>query len=527
MAERQVDDPGYAYERLKDASQIRVLDLQPGSWKDDIHARLRTVARNEAKYEALSYVWGPRTQGRTLYLDKKHKVSITDNLFLALRRLRKKWTARTLWIDAVCINQLDNVEKSEQVASMADTYRDAKIVNVWLGESIPARSIHLKYAFAPEPSTVSTSRHLRQVVNNLASHVTWFCQNLVHHNQVAASENDIEPWHTRAWTLQEAALARKVRFCLGRARLVTYSDDSVAKGFLSFEEHERCALRLNISTGDLISIRGRVQDRSPRERIGLIQIISVLRGTSATDPRDLVYGILGILREDMQQLIVSDYTLTFAEVCATATAAALRTSTIEALAYVKFKDDESASWVSWAVDFACKHDGGKFSLMFCLQRSVIIASFGSTTLGILGRTFGIAAESKSSESRPSECYLRKGEQECRGPLNVVGDFLKYAKEACGCALLVKLSNGVEVLAPGVVQPGDQLVRLCYTTAFRDVAPEVFIWLRPNGNTFLFRGLGLVLGSTVYTGNYHGWNPEFTDDRTEAVKQAGFETFLVR
>ena len=40
---------------------------------------------------------------------------------------------RRLWVDAICISQKDNDEKGPQVALMAQLYRNAESVLVWLG----------------------------------------------------------------------------------------------------------------------------------------------------------------------------------------------------------------------------------------------------------------------------------------------------------------------------------------------------------------------------------------------------------
>lgn len=49
-----------------------------------------------------------------------------------MRRLR--WhDVRTIWIDALCINQADNDEKSAQVSRMAQTYANAFRIIIWLG----------------------------------------------------------------------------------------------------------------------------------------------------------------------------------------------------------------------------------------------------------------------------------------------------------------------------------------------------------------------------------------------------------
>lgn len=59
--------------------------------------------------------------------------SISTNLFLALERLRNEQTPWVIWIDSICIDQSNNVEKAYQVSFMRDIYRSASQVIVWLG----------------------------------------------------------------------------------------------------------------------------------------------------------------------------------------------------------------------------------------------------------------------------------------------------------------------------------------------------------------------------------------------------------
>jgi hypothetical protein len=61
-------------------------------------------------------------------------LKITANLFEALCHLREEKKTRTLWVDAVCINQDHNVEKSQQVRLMQRIYSGASLVIVDLGE---------------------------------------------------------------------------------------------------------------------------------------------------------------------------------------------------------------------------------------------------------------------------------------------------------------------------------------------------------------------------------------------------------
>lgn len=54
---------------------------------------------------------------------------------LALRRLRYEDTTRVLWIDAICINQDDLIERSQQVALMDKIYKRGRRNLTWLGKA--------------------------------------------------------------------------------------------------------------------------------------------------------------------------------------------------------------------------------------------------------------------------------------------------------------------------------------------------------------------------------------------------------
>jgi hypothetical protein len=85
------------------------------------------------RFQALSYVWGDLKEiGRICVNGGIHEV--TKNLYLALLRLRHPVMERTLWVDALCINQMDLDEKRHQIALMPGIYTKASTVIMWLGE---------------------------------------------------------------------------------------------------------------------------------------------------------------------------------------------------------------------------------------------------------------------------------------------------------------------------------------------------------------------------------------------------------
>ena len=99
----------YRYLDSLGAGQIRLLHLKAGDEQDDIEIDLEISDLSRIpQYEALSYEWG--TTKKTQFVNISGSViAITYGLYLILKQLRDKSQSRTLWIDAVSINQEDGM----------------------------------------------------------------------------------------------------------------------------------------------------------------------------------------------------------------------------------------------------------------------------------------------------------------------------------------------------------------------------------------------------------------------------------
>lgn len=86
------------------------------------------------EYDALSYVWGDEADGQCNISINNQALSVGKNLHSALLRLRGHRVERTLWVDAICIDQNNVGEKEKQIQNMARIYEQASQVIVWLGE---------------------------------------------------------------------------------------------------------------------------------------------------------------------------------------------------------------------------------------------------------------------------------------------------------------------------------------------------------------------------------------------------------
>lgn len=126
--------------------QIRVLQLQPHERRAPLVSRLLNAdmlygggivesgTRNRQTYVALSYHWGDDRRSRYHLEINGIEYPIPIAAYRALHRLRDRHVPTYIWIDTVCINQLDDLEKSKQVARMRSIYQNAREVVVYLGE---------------------------------------------------------------------------------------------------------------------------------------------------------------------------------------------------------------------------------------------------------------------------------------------------------------------------------------------------------------------------------------------------------
>jgi hypothetical protein len=129
----------YQYDPLPRNDNIRLLSLLPGENNEDIHCSLslsflsEELQQRSCEYEVLSYTWGSSERNHRVLIDDLD-FPVTANLFAALRGFRLCSQVRTLWVDAICINQDDISERHNQAQKMPHIFSAAKKVLFWPGE---------------------------------------------------------------------------------------------------------------------------------------------------------------------------------------------------------------------------------------------------------------------------------------------------------------------------------------------------------------------------------------------------------
>ena len=174
-------------ERLKHG-EIRVLTVRSDAFDTPVRCTISLELLDESpQYEALSYAWGGYELCQTIWIEGR-QCKVTQSVFEALQWLREPGKISTLWIDAICINQEDILEKNAQVQMMGTIYERAISTRVWLGP--------------PAPGLESA---LDDVVRLVAEGVT---QKALGKYRDSMCEIIGRPWHFRVWTLQEVVLSR-------------------------------------------------------------------------------------------------------------------------------------------------------------------------------------------------------------------------------------------------------------------------------------------------------------------------------
>lgn len=300
------------YQPLSSPDSIRILTVfECDSEEDDIECHLAEVRRSELdegaeSYTALSYVWGERHFSHEIWLGDQ-RFLVGANLHAALCHLRRQDGPIRLWVDAVCINQADLVEKGSQIQQMRNIFSAASETIIWLG---PAEG----------NTTVAAW-------NFLERHSTWALNDTheVDYTRPAKLEEELlsfrgeyrdveidvlsRPWFRRLWVFQEAVLSRTLSIQCGYRRIAW---DDFSKTVLESDRHDdRYGFSLQDDTRrevvraisrarrKYLKRHGLDETRSSSQApsSGMLHILKLLhrgRTLEASDAKDKIFGLLGI-----------------------------------------------------------------------------------------------------------------------------------------------------------------------------------------------------------------------------------------
>jgi hypothetical protein len=333
-------DHTYQYYPLTRMRGIRLLVLYPGSLEEPLRGDIvEADLERWPTYDALSYTWadesGDTERSETVHCVKDDsKLSITRNCDAALRRLRLPNQERRLWVDAVCINQNSDTERSYQVALMTDIYTNARHVIAFTGEStartdllydwlngidvadldIPSIGM-FKDVDVAEDSILHRPAQVwngpgaaKDLANEIAVRferhwrIDWERLSTTFQRRGVVEEKPVIPeaelsqlvteyfsrrWFKRVWVLQEVSLP-----ALSKTRVICGSKITTAERAMHL-----VSLLKTQGTGSTTQVFMLLRQRISGPRIShLLDILIETRHRECSDPRDKIFGVLSIAR---------------------------------------------------------------------------------------------------------------------------------------------------------------------------------------------------------------------------------------
>ncbi|KAF9880605.1 heterokaryon incompatibility protein [Colletotrichum karsti] len=313
----------FTYQPLQDSRRdIRLLEINA---YDTAQERISCSITHKAvgsdtDFTALSYVWGDPAQPRPILLDGQ-EVNVTRNLYDGLERLAKfeKPQLGKLWVDALCINQTDDTEKAHQVQLMGRIYSSARRVLIWLGPEDDA-SVDALHQLSLLGSTL---KDLKTRPDYGPSICQAFVKTILECSGTSFNFTHIHtlfqrPWWTRVWVIQEALLAKEAYVMVGD-HAKDWSDihsawsafewmilyvDTDPKYKQVYDVLNEVYFKIAHFTQGSSSKDGGTQSTSLYDAVFLSAFGGAIQ---STDPRDRVYGLLGLLSEKDRARIPVDY----------------------------------------------------------------------------------------------------------------------------------------------------------------------------------------------------------------------------
>ena len=319
----ELNDPTrhFRHETLNNPGLIRLIELLPGGWEDDLRCNIHTFSLDTPPtYDALSYSWGDESQDdpnlptdflssllRAYESDQKFLrcngqiLLISSNLYNALRRLRDK-SVKYLWVDRVCIDQSNVLERTEQVQLMGEIYSKARLVVVWLGEedshTVPAFTLMERISKLATLSAIRSFHADASDIFKQDARQTMGLPSFPSADWESMHRLFERRWFQRSWVIQEVALADDAVVVCG-CRIFNWDDVGrtgqylVSSGFFRAMQDTYGRQGRPTFASTIQNSRARVkldEDRS------LTLLLSSMRRFKATDPRDKIYSLLGLAR---------------------------------------------------------------------------------------------------------------------------------------------------------------------------------------------------------------------------------------
>ncbi|CZR69106.1 uncharacterized protein PAC_19007 [Phialocephala subalpina] len=273
-------------------------------------------------YAALSYVWGnPGLTHRIIVNDQEMRVGA--NLEIALRALNTRPDFQggfKLWVDAICINQDNYEERGRQVSKMREIYGGAWTVMAWLGEEQDNSDKAIRLVQSLSDTDPERGEELAEMLLDDPEYLGDGCW-------IALQDLLNRPYWYRLWIIQELVLGSSAlvlrcgdsfinwtTFCQGIGILFDYLW-TVKDSLLHYEIYKRSdfpnrptewlTTSLHLVHQDLWALSH--CEEQGRAHLRFDRLLNVANSTNSRDPRDKVYGLIGLMDPIIAAQLVPNY----------------------------------------------------------------------------------------------------------------------------------------------------------------------------------------------------------------------------
>lgn len=313
---------------------------------------------SQLEYDALSYAWNTDGPKCTIPCNESD-LSLSVELRETLKELATTQNLRPLWVDYICINQRDGLEKSWQLKKMGEYYSRAKQVWIWLGQPSSAESVAMG---------AMSSLAMRLPTLDLVQPVTdqWLERNGLPPQRdelwTAIDKLLTRKWFDRLWTMQEFALATNTTFVCGRDSVpgpdfVTVARNLLRLGLTALARKSRIP-RVGYKDGyHFVTISDRFREEKQRRSYMTLELALQLgrfKESRGSNGHDRVYALLGLVDPEVTAQIRGTYDMPHWEMYVEVGKLSLRTSKhLEIMAQCQSlrRPPEIPSWCpDWAAE---------------------------------------------------------------------------------------------------------------------------------------------------------------------------------
>ena len=343
-------------------------------------------------YVALSYTWGSPTDKVPIRCgDPGQNIMIPRNLYSALHCLaREPWQGAMktddpigyetwIWADAICIDQSDPDEKSQQVPLMRQIYQSADVVLVWLGELVEAdRNLIQLVSDLHENLVQATAGRDPRSINTIALRDSGKIPHPASEDWKRLGDFYREPWFSRKWIIQEVASAKKLGIMKGPLVIPTDAVFQLPKllidtdlvGFVKAAQLENTQLRntpldwkLNgLLQANFMSIeRLKLWSKNPTT---LLELLCQFRDSLATDAKDHIFALIGISSDGGHPAYRVDYKREIAEIYRSFAWATITQHSSLRILSVAGVQDGAVDLPSWVPDWTVAPQVGAYGFVF-------------------------------------------------------------------------------------------------------------------------------------------------------------------